>query len=107
MLQIKEEALACREAAALFEMSYFGKLYITGPDAQAAADWVFSANTNRPMGSTVYTCILNKLGRVEGDLTVSAVETGKGSPSDPIFRVRLWAGAVESRCEPLPCRRRH
>lgn len=85
---IREEALACREASALFEMSYFGKLYITGPDAQAAADWVFSANTSKPLNSTVYTCILNKLGRVEGDVTVSVVQTGQGSPADPIFRGR-------------------
>lgn len=86
-LQISDEALACRETAALFEMSYFGKLYLTGPDAQAAADWVFTADTRRPLGSTMYTCILNKLGRVEGNLTISVVETGQGSPADPIFRV--------------------
>lgn len=28
-------------------MSYFSKLLLEGPQAQLAADWLFSANTNR------------------------------------------------------------
>lgn len=45
--QIGEEAMACRHNAVVFNMSYFCKLYLEGPDAQKAADWIFSANTNR------------------------------------------------------------
>lgn len=47
ILQIGEEALACRNAAAIFNLSYFCKLVMSGPDAKKAADWIFSANTNR------------------------------------------------------------
>lgn len=86
--QIKEECLACRERAAIFDMSYFGKYYISGPDAQKAADWIFSANVARPAGTTVYTCMLNAKGGVEADLTVSVCEGGQGSPCDPAFEGR-------------------
>lgn len=51
-LQIKKECLACRGAAAVFNMSYFGKFYLVGLDARKAADWLFSADVNRPPGMT-------------------------------------------------------
>ncbi|XP_025779451.1 sarcosine dehydrogenase, mitochondrial [Puma concolor] len=68
---IKKECLACRGAAAVFNMSYFGKFYLVGLDARKAADWLFSADVSRPPGSTVYTCMLNHRGGTESDLTVS------------------------------------
>ena len=86
LLQIREEALACREHVAVFNMSYFGKFYLHGPDAQKAADWICSNNVNRPEGSTVYTCMLNKDGGVEADLTFSVLRGGTGrTPADPAF----------------------
>ena len=51
-------------------MTSFGKYYLSGPDAQNAADWIFSADMTRPAGSTIYTCMLNERGGVEADLTV-------------------------------------
>lgn len=48
--QIKQECLTCREAAAVFDMSYFGKFYLVGLDARKAADWLFSADVSRPPG---------------------------------------------------------
>ncbi|XP_045607468.2 LOW QUALITY PROTEIN: sarcosine dehydrogenase, mitochondrial [Procambarus clarkii] len=82
---IQRECLTCREKAAIFDMSYFGKFYITGRDAQKAADWIFSADVSRPPGTTVYTCMLNHKGGVEADLTVSICEGGQGSACDPAF----------------------
>lgn len=49
--QIKQECLSCRGAAAVFDMSYFGKFYLLGPDATKAADWLFSAHVSRPPGT--------------------------------------------------------
>lgn len=49
--QIKQECLACRGAAAVFDMSYFGKFYLVGEDARKAADWLFSADVSRPPGT--------------------------------------------------------
>ncbi|KAJ4441685.1 hypothetical protein ANN_11543, partial [Periplaneta americana] len=85
---IGEECLACREQVALFDMSYLGKLYMCGPEAQKAADWLFTADTRRPIGRTVYTCLLNTKAGVEADVTVSAIETGTGGLTDPIFKGR-------------------
>lgn len=53
-MQLKEEALNCRRRVSLFDMSYFGKYYLVGADAQRAADWLFSADLRRPVG--VYAC---------------------------------------------------
>jgi len=85
--QIGEECLACREHVALFDMSHLGKLYMCGPDAQKAADWLFTANTRHPIGRTVHTCLLNTKAGVEADVNVSAIETGTGGLADPIFKV--------------------
>uniref|UniRef100_A0A673XKI0 Sarcosine dehydrogenase n=1 Tax=Salmo trutta TaxID=8032 RepID=A0A673XKI0_SALTR len=73
---IKNECLTCRHGVSVFDMSYFGKFYLTGPDAKKAADWLFSADVNKIPGSTVYTCMLNKRGGSEADLTVSRLEAG-------------------------------
>lgn len=76
---IKSECLSCRHGVAVFDMSYFGKFYLTGPDAKKAADWLFTADVNKKPGSTVYTCMLNKRGGAEADLTVSRLEPGSSS----------------------------
>ncbi|XP_006108791.2 sarcosine dehydrogenase, mitochondrial-like, partial [Myotis lucifugus] len=83
---IRQECLACRGAAAVFDMSYFGKFYLVGADARKAADWLFSADVSRPPGSTVYTCMLNARGGTESDLTVSRLAPGpEASPLAPTF----------------------
>ncbi|KAF0876092.1 SARDH protein, partial [Crocuta crocuta] len=83
---IKKECLACRGAAAVFNMSYFGKFYLVGLDARKAADWLFSADVSRPPGSTVYTCMLNHRGGTESDLTVSRLApTPQASALAPAF----------------------
>nr|XP_056716394.1 sarcosine dehydrogenase, mitochondrial [Euleptes europaea] len=73
---IRNECLTCRNALAVFNMSYFGKFYLVGPEARKAADWLFTADVCKPPGTTVYTCMLNDRGGVESDLTVSPVEPG-------------------------------
>uniref|UniRef100_A0A6Q2YJ47 Sarcosine dehydrogenase n=1 Tax=Esox lucius TaxID=8010 RepID=A0A6Q2YJ47_ESOLU len=73
---IKNECLTCRHGVTVFNMSYFGKFYLTGPDAKKAADWLFSADVRKVPGSTVYTCMLNQRGGSEADLTVSRLEAG-------------------------------
>lgn len=36
-------------------MSYFGNYYLIGPDAQKAADWIFTNNMQKSAGETSYT----------------------------------------------------
>ncbi|KAM4662540.1 sarcosine dehydrogenase, mitochondrial [Discoglossus pictus] len=73
---IRRECLLCRNGVAVFNMSYFGKFYLVGPDAKKAANWLFTADVNKPPGATVYTCMLNKRGGTESDLTVSSITPG-------------------------------
>lgn len=99
-LVIGSECLACRENVALFDMSYFSKLYLCGPDTQDAADWLFTADTNGPLNQTAYSCLLNKQGGVEADLLVSSINTGTGTQADPVFKGRgmfiVAGGAIAS-----------
>ncbi|KAM8796627.1 sarcosine dehydrogenase, mitochondrial [Eudromia elegans] len=84
---IKNECLTCRNALALFDMSYFGKFYLVGPEATKAANWLFTADVSKAPGSTVYTCMLNRRGGVESDLTVSRISPGNpASPLAPAFQ---------------------
>ncbi|XP_078406384.1 sarcosine dehydrogenase, mitochondrial isoform X1 [Cetorhinus maximus] len=84
--QIKFECERCRNAAAIFDMSYFGKFYLLGPDAKKAADWLFSAEVSTSIGKTVYTCMLNSRGGTESDLTVSRIESApQGTALTPAF----------------------
>lgn len=85
---IGEEALACRNQCALFNLSYFAKCYLTGPDAQEAADWLFTANTDKEPEKVVYTCSLNSKGGVEADLTVTPLKEGVGKLVGPILKGR-------------------
>lgn len=110
--EIGEECKACREKAALFNMSYFGKFFITGPKAQEAVDWIFTSDTriaakqfkteDDPITKTFYTCMLNARGGIEADLTVTAVESGNGGVCDPIFKGRGFyvaaGGASANHC---------
>eukprot|EP00941_MAST-03F_sp_MAST-3F-sp1_P003798 g3798.t1 len=70
---IKEEVRACRDSVVLLNQSYFGKFFLSGPDALEAMQWLCTNNVDRPVGSTVYTNMLNASGRVMCDLTVSRV----------------------------------
>ncbi|XP_020288905.1 sarcosine dehydrogenase, mitochondrial [Pseudomyrmex gracilis] len=83
---IREEALSCRNNVALFDLSYFGKLYICGPEASKAVDYIFASQVDRKINRTVYTCMLNEKGGVEGDCTVTGLESGTGGLVDPIFK---------------------
>ncbi|XP_074108249.1 sarcosine dehydrogenase, mitochondrial-like [Cotesia typhae] len=96
---IGSEALACRNKAALFDLSYFGKYYLCGAQSQEAANYLFTANVDREVNRTVYTCALNKHGGVEADCTVTSIEAGSGGVADPIFQRKAFyivAGGMSS-----------
>ncbi|KAJ0181071.1 hypothetical protein K1T71_003156 [Dendrolimus kikuchii] len=83
---IGQEALACRNAAALFNMSYYGKFYLTGPDAKRTADLAFTADLSKKDDRVVYSLLLNEKGGVEADVTVSILDGGSGQLHEPIFK---------------------
>ncbi|CAG04873.1 unnamed protein product, partial [Tetraodon nigroviridis] len=50
-------ASRAEHGVAVFDMSYFGKFYLTGPDAKKAADWLFTADVNKKPGDAYYLAI--------------------------------------------------
>jgi len=67
---IEVEARAARESAALFDQSSFSKLEVLGPGALAFLERICANRIDRPVGTIVYTQLLNARGGIEGDLSV-------------------------------------
>jgi sarcosine dehydrogenase len=68
------EHKAVREAAGLFDQSSFAKFEIRGKQAMAALQRVCANQVDKPVGSIVYTQMLNTRGGIECDLTVTRLE---------------------------------
>ncbi len=66
---VGREHMACREAAVLFDQTSFAKFALKGPDAEAALSWIASNDVAKPVGSLIYTQMLNDHGGIECDLT--------------------------------------
>ncbi|MEL6962424.1 MAG: FAD-dependent oxidoreductase, partial [Pseudomonadota bacterium] len=66
---VSREHHACRQRAALFDQTSFAKFTLKGADAEAALGWIAANRVDRPVGSVVYTQMLNKSGGIECDLT--------------------------------------
>jgi 4-methylaminobutanoate oxidase (formaldehyde-forming) len=64
------EALAARTAIALFDQSSFSKLEVLGPGALALLERLCANRIDRPVGTVVYTQLLNPRGGIEADLSV-------------------------------------
>ena len=67
---IEVEARAAREAIALFDQSSFSKLEVRGPGALAFLERMCANRIDRPVGTVVYTQLLNQRGGIEADLSV-------------------------------------
>jgi 4-methylaminobutanoate oxidase (formaldehyde-forming) len=65
------EARATRTTAGLFDESSFSKIEIVGPGACAFLQRLCANDVDRPIGSIVYTQMLNRRGRIECDFTVT------------------------------------
>ncbi|MEQ9240570.1 GcvT family protein [Roseovarius indicus] len=70
---VGEEHKACREAAVVFDQTSFAKFTLKGPDAEAALSWVAANDVAKPVGSIIYTQMLNDRGGIECDLTAVRV----------------------------------
>ncbi len=66
---VGREHKAAREAAALFDQTSFAKYILTGRDAEDALQWIASNRVDKPVGSIIYTQMLNDRGGIECDLT--------------------------------------
>jgi len=70
---VHTEVMAAHERAAIFDASPFGKIEVTGPDAEAFLLYVCSGHVARPPGSVIYTAMLNERGTFESDLTAQRI----------------------------------
>jgi dimethylglycine oxidase len=80
------EHVATRERVALFDITPFAKLDVTGPDALAYLERICANRIDRPVGSVVYTAMLTPSGGIRCDLTVTRKD-------DELFRVVTGGGS--------------
>lgn len=61
-----------------------------GPEARKAANYIFTSQVDREINKSVYACMLNGKGGVEGDCIVTGLESGLGGVVDPIFKGKAF-----------------
>lgn len=76
---VAAECVAVRTGVSIFDLSYFGKFFLEGPEAVKAADWLATAQMDeeRPIGSVTYTALCNERGGVMADLTFTKLSQEK------------------------------
>jgi len=67
---VAEEHKAAREQAVIIDQTSFAKFLITGADAEKALSYICANDISKPVGSLIYTQMLNERGGIETDLTV-------------------------------------
>jgi sarcosine dehydrogenase len=92
---VARECRATREGVTIADESSFAKFVVQGPDAVAAMQWVCANDVGRPVGSVVYTQMLDDRGGIRCDLTVTRtaeqaylVVTGTGSATHDLDWIR-------------------
>jgi len=87
--RVAVEHAAMRERLGIIDMTSFGKLEVSGPDALPVLERVCGNRIDKPVGSVVYTQLLDERGRIVGDVTVTRLTNDR-------FRIVTGAGAVDS-----------
>jgi len=94
--RMRKESIATRERVALFDLTSFGKIEITGKGALPLLQRLTDSNIDKPVGSAIYTQFLNTRGGIESDLTVTRlgedqfwVITGSGFIANDLARIRM------------------
>ncbi|HET6822392.1 MAG TPA: aminomethyltransferase family protein, partial [Anaerolineales bacterium] len=87
-----------RERVALYDLTSFGKIEVSGKDALQLLQRITDNDVDKPVGSTVYTQFLNSRGGIEADLTVVRkaedlfwVITGSGFIANDLAWIQIQA----------------
>ena len=80
---------AFREGVGIIDMTSFGKVELDGPGALALLERVAGNQIDRPVGSVVYTQLLDRRGGIAGDVTITRLGPER-------FRLVTGAGYVNS-----------
>ena len=70
---VQNEVMAAHKAAAVFDLSSFGKIDVVGSDAQSFLLQTCAGYVARKPGSVIYTAVLNEKGTFESDITVQRI----------------------------------
>jgi glycine cleavage system aminomethyltransferase T/glycine/D-amino acid oxidase-like deaminating enzyme len=70
---VAAEHKAAREGVVLFDLTSFAKFLVQGRDAQSALQYLCANDVAMPVGTSVYTGLLNARGTYESDLTVARI----------------------------------
>ena len=65
------EQTSTRTGVTVFDQTSFSKYVVSGADAEAALQWLCTADVAVPVGRSVYTGLLNERGTYESDVTVT------------------------------------
>jgi 4-methylaminobutanoate oxidase (formaldehyde-forming) len=87
--RLAEEHRAFRERAGIIDMSSFGKVEIKGSGALSLLERVAGSRIDRPVGSVIYTQLLEKGGGIAADVTITRLALDH-------FRLVTGAGYVNS-----------
>jgi glycine cleavage system T protein len=94
--RVGKEHQAARERVALFDLTSFGKIELSGGGALHLLQRVADSNIDKPVGSAIYTQFLNTRGGVEADVTISRlaedlfwVITGSGFIGNDLAWLRM------------------
>src|SRR5438067_13075273 len=87
--RVAEEHRAFRERVGIIDMSSFGKVDVAGPGALSLLERVAGNLIDRPIGSVVYTQLLEPAGGIAADVTITRLGQQQ-------FRLVTGAGYVNS-----------
>jgi len=94
--RLRVEHEATRERVALYDLTSFGKVDVSGPGATALLNRIADSEVDKPVGSAIYTQFLNSRGGVEADLTITRlgkdfyrVITGSGFISNDLGWIKM------------------
>ena len=84
---VRAEVQAAHEGAAIFDLSPFDKIDVTGPDAEAFLMHTCAGHVNRAPGSVIYSAVLNQRGTFESDITAQRLAADH-------YRLFVGTGAI-------------
>ena len=71
------EHRATRERAALYDLSPFTKIEVSGPGALSFLQHIAANQMDQPVGKIIYTSLLNQIGGIKCDVTITRLSTSR------------------------------
>ena len=97
---IKEEHVAVRNAAGLFDVSHMGRMWINGSDAENFLNLLVPRDlTKTHVGRAAYTFMLNEQGGFRDDLVFERIEKNKWLQvwnAGNRVKITLWINALRN-----------